>query len=260
MNKEKGKIIIFFTAVIAISLFIGGFLGYTLKEEKGTSIVMPPNKPSIITTESANCVLEKYLELDNYNIYVYCLDDLILFQDDDLIDLKYKIQDDEKYLDELINGLKLVAELNDGGTKIYKDTDNYTNNGLTLIKCNTLDGNKDIYIGPKDMEYQESFCKNPDSSVKTFTKTYEVLNVALSNSDEFIYLTLRQFQYEEVETVKVAKSLNYDITAGKNYEFTFEYTNAFIEDNIKSIFTNATLTGIIETDKTGLDQIQDPIN
>ena len=110
------------------------------------------------------------------------------------------------------------------------------------------------------MEYQESFCKNPDSSVKTFTKTYEVLNVTWSNSDEFIYLTLRQFQFEEVETVKVAKSLNYDITAGKNYEFTFENTNAFIEDNIKSILTNATLTRIVETDKTGLDQIQDAIN
>ena len=260
MNKEKGKIIIFFTAVIAISLFIGGFLGYTLKEEKDTSIVMPPNKPSIITTESANCVLEKYLELDNYNIYVYCLDDLMLFQDDDLIDLKHKIQDDEKYLDELINGLKLAAELNDGGTKIYEDADNYTDNGLTLIKCNTLDGNRDIYIGPKDMEYQESFCKNPDSSVKTFTKTYEVLNIALSNSDAYVYLTLRQFQYEEVETVKVLKSLNYDIAVGKNYEFTFEYSNENIEDNIKSIFNNATLTKIVETDKQGLDQIQDSIN
>lgn len=260
MNKEKGKIIIFFTAVIAISLFIGGFLGYTLKEEKDTSIVMPPNKPSIITTESANCVLEKYLELDNYNIYAYCLDDLMLFQDDDLIDLKHKIQDDEKYLDELINGLKLAAELNDGGTKIYEDADNYTDNGLTLIKCNTLDGNRDIYIGPKDMEYQESFCKNPDSSVKTFTKTYEVLNIALSNSDAYVYLTLRQFQYEEVETVKVLKSLNYDIAVGKNYEFTFEYSNENIEDNIKSIFNNATLTKIVETDKQGLDQIQDSIN
>lgn len=260
MNKEKGKIIIFFTAVIAISLFIGGFLGYTLKEEKGTSIVMPPNKPSIITTESANCVLEKYLELDNYNIYAYCLDDLMLFQDDDLIDLKHKIQDDEKYLDELINGLKLAAELNDGGTKIYEDADNYTDNGLTLIKCNTLDGNRDIYIGPKDMEYQESFCKNPDSSEKTFTKTYEVLNIALSNSDAYVYLTLRQFQYEEVETVKVLKSLNYDIAVGKNYEFTFEYSNENIEDNIKSIFNNATLTKIVETDKQGLDQIQDSIN
>ena len=174
--------------------------------------------------------------------------------------MKNYVPDKPEFITELISNLELETELDDGGTKIYKDKTDYTNAGLTLIKCNTLDGNKDIYIGPKDMEYQESFCKNPDSSVKTFTKTYEVLNVTWSNSDEFIYLTLRQLQFEEVETVKVAKSLNYDITAGKNYEFTFENTNAFIEDNIKSIFTNATLTRIVETDKTGLDQIQDPIN
>lgn len=257
---KKGKIVIFFTAVIAISLFIGCFLGYSLKDEKGTCDVTPPNEPSIFTTESANCNLKNYLELDNYNIYTYCLDDLMFLQDNDLIDIKNKIQTDEKYVNELINNLKVTAELNDGGTKIYKDSNNYTNNGLTLIKCNTLDGNKDIYIGPKDMEYQESFCKNTNTSLKTFTKTYEVLNVALSNSDEFIYLTLRQFQFEEVETVRVAKSLNYDITTGKNYEFTFEYTTEDIEDNIKSIFNNATLTSIVETDKTGLDQVQDPIN
>ena len=110
------------------------------------------------------------------------------------------------------------------------------------------------------MEYQESFCKNPDSSLKTFTKTYGVLNVTWSNSDEFIYLTLRQFQFEEVETVKVKKSLNYDIVAGKNYEFTFEYTIEDIDDNIKSIFNNTNLVSIIETNKTGLDQVQDPIN
>ena len=46
----------------------------------------------------------------------------------------------------------------------------------------------------------------------------------------------------------------------KNYEFTFEYSNENIEDNIKSIFNNATLSKIVETDKQGLDQIQDSIN
>ena len=67
-------------------------------------------------------------------------------------------------------------------------------------------------------------------------------------------------QFEEVETVKVKKSLNYDIAAGKNYEFTFEYTIEDIDDNIKSIFNNTNLVSIIETNKTGLDQVQDPIN
>ena len=258
---KKGKIIIFFTLVISISLFIGSFLGYNLTKDNEVNIIVPEkNIPTIITVEATECKTKNYIELTDYNVYTYCLDHLMLFENNNLVELKNYVPDKPEFITELISNLELETELDDGGTKIYKDKTDYTNAGLTLIKCNTFDGNKDIYIGPKDMEYQESFCKNPDSSVKTFTKTYEVLNVALSNSDEFIYLTLRQFQFEEVETVKVAKSLNYDITAGKNYEFTFEYTTEHIEDNIKSIFNNATLTSIVETDKTSLDQVQDPIN
>ena len=258
---NKVKVIIFFTLVIAISLFIGGFLGYNLTKDNKVNIIVPEkNTPTIITVEATECNTKNYIELTDYNIYTYCLDHLMIFTNNNLIELKNYVPDKPEFITELISNLELETELNDGGTKIYKDKNDYTNAGLTLIKCNTLDSNKDIYIGPKDMEYQESFCKNIDNSLKTFTKTYEVLNVALSNSDEFIYLTLRQFQFEEIETIKVKKSLNYDITVGKNYEFTFEYTTEDIEDNIKSIFNNATLTSIVETDKTGLDQVQDPIN
>ena len=258
---NKVKVIIFFTLVIAISLFIGGFLGYNLTKDNKVNIIVPEkSNPTIITVEATECNTKNYIELTDYNIYTYCLDHLMIFTNNNLIELKNYVPDKPEFITELISNLELETELNDGGTKIYKDKNDYTNAGLTLIKCNTLDSNKDIYIGPKDMEYQESFCKNIDNSLKTFTKTYEVLNVALSNSDEFIYLTLRQFQFEEIETIKVKKSLNYDITVGKNYEFTFEYTTEDIEDNIKSIFNNATLTSIVETDKTGLDQVQDPIN
>ena len=258
---NKVKVIIFFTLVIAISLFIGGFLGYNLTKDNKVNIIVPEkNTPTIITVEATECNTKNYIELTDYNIYTYCLEHLMIFINNNLVELKNYVPDKPEFITELISNLELETELNDGGTKIYKDKNDYTNAGLTLIKCNTLDSNKDIYIGPKDMEYQESFCKNIDNSLKTFTKTYEVLNVALSNSDEFIYLTLRQFQFEEIETIKVKKSLNYDITVGKNYEFTFEYTTEDIEDNIKSIFNNATLTSIVETDKTGLDQVQDPIN
>mgnify|MGYP006939889750 CR=1 FL=1 len=258
---KKAKIIIFFTLVISISLFIGSFLGYNLTKDNKVNIIVPEkSNPTIITVEATECNTKNYIELTDYNIYTYCLDHLMIFTNNNLIELKNYVPDKPEFITELISNLELETELNDGGTKIYKDKNDYTNAGLTLIKCNTLDSNKDIYIGPKDMEYQESFCKNIDNSLKTFTKTYEVLNVALSNSDEFIYLTLRQFQFEEIETIKVKKSLNYDITVGKNYEFTLEYTTEDIEDNIKSIFNNATLTSIVETDKTGLDQVQDPIN
>ena len=30
---------------------------------------------------------------------------------------------------------------------------------ITFVLCQTTDGNKDIYVGNKDMRYEESFCK-----------------------------------------------------------------------------------------------------
>jgi len=92
-----------------------------------------------------------------------------------------------------------------------------------------------------------------------FTKTYNVLNIADSNDGNYLYLTIRQFQVDEVETVKVLKSLASSVEVNKNYKFTFKYTNKKIEDNIKSIFENAMLEEINKTDKTGLEQVQDEI-
>lgn len=83
------------------------------------------------------------------------------------------------------------------------------------------------------------------------------MNIAESNDEKYLYLTIRQFQFDEVETVKVLRSLADTVEINKNYEFTFESSNIEIKDNIKSIFNNATLISIKETDKTGLDEIQE---
>ncbi len=100
---------------------------------------------------------------------------------------------------------------------------------------------------------------NNNTENSTFTKTYNVLNVAGSNDENYIYLTIRQFQEEEVKTVKVQKSLVNNIEIRKDYEFTFKYTDKKAQENIESIFANATLISIKKTDKQGLEQIQDSI-
>lgn len=92
-----------------------------------------------------------------------------------------------------------------------------------------------------------------------FTRTYEVLNIEESNDENYLYLTIKQFQQEEVEAVKVLKNLANSVEANKNYEFTFKKTNLTIEDSIGSIFENAELISIKENDKTGLEQIQEKI-
>ena len=50
----------------------------------------------------------------------------------------------------------LLTDLNDGGTEIY----NSYENDVTLVKCNTVFGNKDIYIGDYLMKFDNySMCK-----------------------------------------------------------------------------------------------------
>lgn len=100
---------------------------------------------------------------------------------------------------------------------------------------------------------------NGNTENSTFIKTYNVLNVTDSNDENYLYLTVNQFQDEEIETVKVQKSLANIVKEKNSYEFTFQYTDNIVEDNIESIFANTILISIKETDKQGLEQIQDTI-
>jgi len=119
-----------------------------------------------------------------------------------------------------------------------------------------INGFQETYIE----KYEQNNMKNEiNNDKRSFTKTYNVLNVADSNDENYLYITIRQFQAEEVETVKVQKSLANIVERGNSYEFTFQYTNNNVDDNIESIFVNTILVSIQKTDKQGLEQTQDSI-
>lgn len=61
----------------------------------------------------------------------------------------------EEKLNKIVDRFKLISFLDDGGTKIYKDDHNY----ITVILCNTLEGNRDVYIGDISLEYEQYMCK-----------------------------------------------------------------------------------------------------
>ena len=92
---------------------------------------------------------------------------------------------------------------------------------------------------------------------KEFTRTYMIYNVAESNDYEHLYLTIRQFQAEEIETVQV-KRKDFDVVKEDvYYEIKFKITSNDIEDNIKSIFENTEIVKASETSKTGLEQVNE---
>ena len=104
------------------------------------------------TKDCDNKVIE-YYKYEEQKVYLVCLDEIKL--DDatlkDYFSKTYQTFDDS--INNLTNSMKLVDTYKDGGTKLYK------NDSIALIKCNTIDGNKDIYIGDTNLEYEESFCK-----------------------------------------------------------------------------------------------------
>ncbi len=141
--------------------------------------------------------------------------------------------------------------LYDGGTTIYEG------DGYSIIFCNTLEGNQDIYFGVQGMfnKLNGAYCGKDAYLDKSFTRTYVIISATEDEEDDFINVTLKQFQGEEA-VVKINKSSN--IVVGKTYEFTFN-TFFHFEDTIQNIFMNSTLLEVKETDKVGLEQINDAI-
>ena len=109
--------------------------------------------------ENCNLKLNEYYKYGDRTVYTTCLDEIYLEREnsDAIITLKYYLENVNQTFDrsisQLVSDMKVVSMLKDGGTTIYKK-DNYT-----IIVCNTIDGNKDIYIGNENFKYEQGYCK-----------------------------------------------------------------------------------------------------
>lgn len=126
---------------------------------------------TIETSEMIGCNKEKnlYISRENQNIYTYCLNSISINDGNQVIELKNYYRRNTEVIDEIINTLSFIDTYEDGGSKLYRDNGNtgFTNHGLAIIKCNTIEGNQDIYIGPLKMKYESTFCEY-DENMKEF--------------------------------------------------------------------------------------------
>lgn len=192
----------------------------------------------------AECTSKIYYEEDGRRIYSYCLES-IKYNGKEL----NKLLSDGMKIEKVIGTLKKTGDYYDGGSKMYRGKN------ISILTCNTLDGNKDIYIGNSKMEYEDNFCKTMKES---FKRTYRILNVAESNDYKYLYVTLRQFQAEEVETVKVLRKDFEKVEVDKNYEIVFR-NKGIKRDTIEDIFTNSEVISVVFTTNLGLDEVNEAI-
>ena len=102
----------------------------------------------------------KYLTKENRTIYLENnIKELYIFDHQSRWTFKYYVtntnQSLERSLKSVTDLLEKEANLKDGGTAIYKDKDK----NMTIIACNTLNGNKDVYIGDYQLSFKDNMCK-----------------------------------------------------------------------------------------------------
>lgn len=95
-----------------------------------------------------------------------------------------------------------------------------------------------------DIEYKSMI----DRVGNVFVKTYTIEKIENSNEKYYQYLTVSQYDVREKETVKVP-ILSEKIEVGKKYEIIFRIKSNEITNEIKSVFENAEIISIKETEK-----------
>jgi len=218
------------------------------------------NNPVNVTEtekESYDYIPKLYYTQNERKIYLYGLDKIEVKIDGEYIELKKYLVNNS--IDDFINLLDVKDALNDGGTIIYDDggTKKYSKDGITVIKCNTLEGNKDIYIGNKDMTFKSNFCKNDNT---TIVKTYKVLDINKYTKQQYEDDTPVTYSnsYEvsliddkENKSTVILNNISLVPEKDKTYDFEFQIPNDIeIDNTTESLFKNGYIVEIREIKNT----------
>lgn len=115
----------------------------------------------IKVVEVSDCDEEAQLYVESdIKVYTYCLEKIEIYKSNKYWVLKKWMTSINQYASASIEEILAEEDLwndvelyRDGGSKLYMSDD------FRILQCNTLDGNKDVYIGNDSMSYEEGFCK-----------------------------------------------------------------------------------------------------
>lgn len=129
-------------------------------EQGGTYNTFDAKIVTLDSVKEDKISFNKYLTKEDRTIYLENnIKELYIFDHQRRWTFKYYVTNTNQSLE---NSLKSVtdllekeANLKDGGTAIYKNKDK----NMTVIACNTLNGNKDFYIGDYQLSFKDNMCK-----------------------------------------------------------------------------------------------------
>lgn len=89
----------------------------------------------------------------------------------------------------------------------------------------------------------------------TMIKTYYINNINKSNDENYLYITISEYQIEGTYTVKLPIVMSKHLKVGDSYEFTLKTNKDYISTTTDILFENTEIIKIEYTDKIGLDRV-----
>ena len=240
----KKRNVLGFICIGIIVLIIIGSIFYSKNDknnQESNAVIFQASKIN-------NCKNTKvYAEMTDYQIISYCLDNI-------------KISDgSSKDIVDYLSNNNILKVVDSWNKKVLNNNNGtlYYNSDYKIVKCN-LDNNKNLYVGTDDMTVDDLCVKNSEKTA--FKRTYQILNITDSDNEEYWFLTLKEYQVDEVITVKVKKEINPNLKEKKSYIFELVFNGTCITDELKWILGNTDIVSIKPTDKIGMDATRDEVN
>ena len=95
---------------------------------------------------------------------------------------------------------------------------------------------------------------NKNDNICTIIRTYYIDSIGKSNNDNYLYITIHEFQVEGTYTIKLPKIVSKDLEVGKSYEFTFEANKEYVKIPTDILFKNSNIINVVNTNKEGLER------
>ena len=240
----KKRNVLGFICIGIIVLIIIGSIFYSKNDknnQESNAVIFQASKIN-------NCKNTKvYAEMADYQIISYCLDNI-------------KINDgSSKDIVDYLSNNNILKVVDSWNKKVLNNNNGtlYYNSDYKIVKCN-LDNNKNLYVGTDDMTVDDLCVKNSEKTA--FKRTYQILNITDSDNEEYWFLTLKEYQVDEVITVKVKNEINPNLKEKKSYIFELVFNGTCITDELKWILGNTDIVSIKPTDKIGMDATRDEVN
>lgn len=238
--KNNNSTLIFISIILAVLLVISGIINYTFiynKPEFKENDIKLDNEVIELSLVNSEKGIDKTKHLTSIASKTDELESILNTKEQISGVLDGSFPDFKiKYLD------KVIYLWFDENSSMIMDA-NDSNTGYTINKENTAKLSELLTLNKFKINYK-------------VTKTYNILNVTESNDEDYIFLTLRKFNSEEVYTAKILNKSN-TFVENTYYEFTFNINYKINENFDNELFEYAKIESMKETDKEGLEQVQE---